>query len=70
MKKSAISGLVAVLLLVVGALQAQEMKGPRIEVKQEQYDMGSIVQGKPAVHVFEFRNAGTEPLVIESVQPS
>ena len=32
--------------------------------------MGSIAQGKQAAHVFEVRNAGAEPLMIERVQPS
>ena len=70
MKERAMSGLVLLLVLIGGALQAQEAKGPRIEVKQERYDLGGIAQGEPAVHVFEVRNAGSEPLVIESLQPS
>ena len=70
MKKIATNGLVLVLLLFAGMLPAQELKGPRIEVKQERYAMGSVEQGKQAVHVFKIRNAGTEPLMIESLQPS
>jgi hypothetical protein len=70
MKKIATNGLVLFLLLFAGVLLAQELKGPRIEVKQEQYAMGGVEQGKQAVHVFKVRNAGTEPLVIESLQPS
>jgi len=70
MKKNVIPVIVAILLLTAGALPAQEVKGPRIEVKQERFDMGGIVQGKAAVHVFEVRNAGTEPLVIERLQAS
>ncbi len=62
---------VALFLFLSGALLfAQEMGNPRIEVKQERYDMGTIVQGKPAVHVFSVRNAGTTPLVIERLQTS
>lgn len=70
MKGVAIKGMVLFLLLFAGTLSAQEPKGPRIEVKGEQYAMGSVAQGEQAVHVFEVRNAGTEPLMIERVQPS
>ena len=70
MKGIAIKGMVFFLLLFVGTVSAQELKGPRIEVKQETYDIGSVRQGTQAVHVFEVRNSGTELLVIESLQPS
>jgi len=70
MKGIAIRGMVLFFLLFAGTLSAQELKGPRIEVKQEQYAMGSVSQGEQAVHVFEIRNAGAEPLTIERVQPS
>jgi hypothetical protein len=69
MKRKAIKAMV-LFLLFAGTLSAQELKGPRIEVKQEQYSAGTVVQGEQAVHVFEVRNAGTEPLMIERVQPS
>jgi hypothetical protein len=70
MQTIAIKGVALCFLLFAGTLSAQELKGPRIEVKQEQYAMGSIAQGNQAAHVFEVRNAGTEPLMIERVQPS
>ncbi len=70
MKVIAIKGMVLFFLLAAGAVSARELKGPRIEVKEEQYSMGSVAQGKQATHVFEVRNAGTEPLVIDSLKPS
>jgi hypothetical protein len=70
MQAIAIKGVALCFLLLAGTLSAQELKGPRIEVKQEQYAMGSIAQGIQATHVFEVRNAGTEPLMIERLQPS
>ncbi len=66
----ALLGWAAVFLLVAGALPAQETKGPKIEVKQERYDVGTILEGQQAVHVFEVRSVGTEPLVIERLQTS
>ncbi len=70
MKGLVLNGLVLFLLLLAGVLSAQELQGPKIEVKQDQYAMGSVAQGTQAVHVFEVRNAGTAPLLIERVQPS
>ncbi len=70
MFKIAIHIVLLSLLFAGAAFPAQEMSSPRIEVKQERYDMGNIAQGTPAVHVFTVRNAGTAPLVIEGVQAS
>jgi hypothetical protein len=70
MKGIVIKGLVLTLFLLAGSLAAQEPKGPRIEVKPERYDMGTVAQGKQAAHVFEVRNTGTEPLVIDHLQTS
>jgi len=63
---------IAVLLLVVlaGVLPAQEVKGPRIEAKEVQYDFGKVVQGTLVSHVFEVRDTGSEPLIIDRVVPS
>ena len=70
MKGIAIKGMVLFLLLFAVTLSARELKGPRIEAKEEQYAMGSVAQGKQAEHVFEIRNAGNDALIIDRVQPS
>ena len=57
-------------LLYAGLVAAQGAGGPKIEVKEMKYDFGKVVQGTQATHVFEVRNAGTEPLIIERVQTS
>lgn len=59
-----------VLVAFAGLLPAQEVKGPRIEVKEMRYDLGKVVQGVQASHVFEVRNVGSEILVIDRVQPT
>ncbi len=38
--------------------------------KDNKYEFGSIPQGTPVTHVFTFKNAGKEPLVLSSVQAS
>jgi hypothetical protein len=70
MKSIFLSGIASILVLTGSSLLAQEVKGPRIEVKEMQYDFGKVVQGTRAEHVFEVRNAGNEPLIIERVVPS
>lgn len=49
---------------------AAEPKGPRIEIAEERYDLGTVVEGTEAVHVFAFRNVGDEELAIQKVQTS
>ena len=53
-----------------GPLLGQEYRGPRMEVKEARYDFGKIVQGTQVTYVFEVRNAGGEPLIIERLEPS
>ena len=36
----------------------------------ETHDFGKIEQGKPVTHVFEFKNTGTDPVVINDAQAS
>ena len=38
--------------------------------KDNKYEFGSIPQGTPATHVFNFKNTGTSPLILSSVQAS
>lgn len=37
---------------------------------QETHDFGKVEQGKPVTHVFEFKNTGTDPVVINDAQAS
>ncbi len=37
---------------------------------KETHDFGKIEQGKPVTHVFEFKNMGTDPVIISNVQAS
>ncbi len=53
-----------------GVRAAEVQKGPRIQIKQDRFDVGTVKQGEDAVHVFEFRNAGGETLVIHKVETS
>jgi hypothetical protein len=59
-----------VALFSSGPLSAQEYKGPRMELKEARHDFGKVVQGTQVSYVFEVRNAGAEPLIIERLEPS
>lgn len=37
---------------------------------KETHDFGKIEQGKPATYVFEFKNTGTDPIIINDAQAS
>lgn len=65
-----LSSLIAAAGVVSATAAAQEQKGPKIEIKQERYEFGNVKQGDAAVHVFEFRNAGDDILIIQKVQTS
>ncbi len=69
MKKTVLPALAIALFFGSGIVQAQDYKGPRMAVGGQTYDLGKVPQGTQASHVFEIRNSGTEPLVIERVQP-
>lgn len=68
MKRLLVLALSMSAVVFAGHVLAQEAKGPRIEIKEIQHDFGKVVQGTQATHVFEVRNAGDEPLIIERVQ--
>ena len=57
-------------LLYAGPLAALDNAGPKIDVADLRHDFGKVVQGTKVEHVFEIRNAGSQQLVIEKVQPS
>jgi hypothetical protein len=70
MKKILAAGIIILAVAFAAQAPAQEAGGPKIEAKELKHDFGKVVQGAPVSYVFEVRNAGTEPLVIERVQTS
>ncbi|WP_121356361.1 DUF1573 domain-containing protein [Flavisolibacter nicotianae] len=41
-----------------------------LEVKEQEYNFGTIPQGKPVYHVFQIANKGAIPLKLDNVQAS
>ncbi len=42
--------------------------GPKIEFTEVSFDFGDITQGDVVEHVFEFKNTGTQPLILSNVR--
>lgn len=72
MKRAMVNTAFVALVLAAGVLTlpAQELQGPRIRIPQERFDLGKVTPGGPVEHIFEIRNDGDEPLVIERIKTS
>lgn len=72
MKKRLVIAALITTVLATGhlTLSAQEIQGPRIGIPQERFDLGKVIGGGKAEHIFEIRNEGDEPLVIERIKTS
>ena len=57
-------------VLVLGVANAQTSVTEPLELKQLEFDFGTIPQGKPVFHSFQITNKGTTPLKLDNVQAS
>jgi hypothetical protein len=57
-------------LLTVPGIFAAAPQGPRIYIAEPRADLGTVAEGAVVDHVFEIKNVGDEPLVIQRLQPS
>lgn len=60
----------AVAQSTAGNNSASRDSGPQFQFKEDSWDFGNIPEGVPAIHTFEFTNAGKEPIVISQVTAS
>lgn len=58
--------IVMIYLVAFGA--TAQTAGPIIAWDKSTHDFGDVTQGDKVEHVFKFKNAGTEPLIITNVQ--
>lgn len=49
---------------------AQNAPKTKIEFEETKFDFGKITQGSEAKHIFKFKNAGENPLMLTKVSPS
>ena len=54
-------------LFLLGTAKAQTATEP-LEVKETEFDFGTIAQGKPVYHYFQVINKGTTPVKLDNVQ--
>ena len=59
---------VSVVVLMVALGGSQEIKGPRIEIDESNFDFGFAPEGTFMVHEYVIRNIGDEPLIIKRVR--
>lgn len=70
-------------MLAAGASMAQEKKpapapqqaassltADNMAFQKDSHDFGNLAEGAAADHVFQFKNTGKEPIIIQKVQPS
>jgi hypothetical protein len=69
MKKAFTLFLAAVLLLTANA-QPPATTADVLSLKESEFSFGTIPQGKPVYHYFEFTNTGVFPMVVSNVQTS
>ena len=57
-------------LMVVGVSTTFAQSAAKFEFKSEVIDYGDIQKGSDGVRTFQFKNVGTEPLIIDNVYSS
>ncbi len=57
-------------LAIASAGFAGDRQGPRIYVKESNFDFGTVSPGSQPEHIFEIKNVGDEVLDIQRVQPT
>lgn len=62
--------LLAVVMVIALATQAQKQSGAQLTWDNSNHNFGEVVLGDKVEHVYKFTNTGNEPLIITNVQPS
>lgn len=60
----------AVIIGFAFTASAQDSEKAEFKFNEEKHDFGKIPQGTPVTTVFEFTNAGKEPLILTEVRPT
>ena len=50
------------------AVFEEPIKGPKIVFSENKYEFGDIIQGDVIEHIFEFKNSGNSPLILQDVK--
>lgn len=60
---------IALFLLYAYSAYAQEVLGPKMVLKEREFDCGEVKEGEVIEHTFSVLNQGDEPLEIVRVKP-
>ncbi|MBA3828553.1 MAG: DUF1573 domain-containing protein [Taibaiella sp.] len=52
------------------AMAPKDANAPKFKFKEESWDFGTVKEGPQAIHNFEFKNTGKEPLIIQNASAS
>ncbi len=63
------STMLLVSVLWCSLLLAQEPGGPKLVLKEQEFNLKEVMEGKVVEHVFRVLNQGDEPLKIINVKP-
>jgi hypothetical protein len=71
MKKYLLYGIMCAFLIVVSSYSAlaQERGGPKMALKEREFDFGEVKEGEIIEHTFQVFNRGYQTLEIENVKP-
>ena len=58
------------IFLLTTITKADPPAASKIKFSEKEFDFGTVPQGKPVTHEFEFTNTGAEPVVLENVKAS
>jgi len=71
MKRLFLNALIIFLISVLwySPLLAQELSGPKLVLKEQEFSFKEAMEGKVVEHVFQVFNQGDKPLKIINVKP-
>jgi len=71
MKRCWLVGIICIALLSIFGYSApaQEIKGPKMVLKEREFDFKDVKEGKIVRHTFQVLNQGDETLEIKKVAP-
>jgi hypothetical protein len=51
------------------SMSAQDFSGPKLVLKEQEFNLNEVMEGKVVEHVFQVSNQGDKPLKIINVKP-
>jgi hypothetical protein len=68
--KKILSSAICFLILFTAAAQTEASAPEPLQFREVEYNFGAVPQGKPVYHVFELKNTGNKPIILNDVHAS